>query len=174
MPIRPFALPLLFALGCGSCGSEAVTAGDIPVVGAAEITGRLRAFAGKPLLVNLWATWCPPCVKELPALKEVGAAVRAAGGEVIGLNMNLINEGLNLKEESQLVVRFASRRELDFPIWMWSGDDLAGVFAALGTDDPGGVPLTLAIDAAGKVVTTKIGEATLEEFEAMFDAAQGN
>jgi len=174
MPYRSCALSLLIALGCGSCGGEAVTAGDIPVVNAADIKGRLRAFAGKPLLVNLWATWCPPCVKELPALKEVGASVRAAGGEVIGLNMDLLNEALNLKDEAKRVPRFASRRELDFPIWMWSGDDLAGVYAALGTEDPGGVPLTIAIDAAGNVVATKVGEATLEEFEKMFGAALGN
>lgn len=48
----------------------------------------LADFKGKPLLVNLWATWCPPCVGELPSLDKLQAKLRSRGLKVIAISMD--------------------------------------------------------------------------------------
>ncbi len=46
-----------------------------PDAGTETLAGILRAHPGRPVLVNLWATWCAPCVRELPALDRLAAAL---------------------------------------------------------------------------------------------------
>ena len=162
--------PLLF----GSCSEpEVVDAGDIPVLDAQGVGRELAALEGKPLLVNLWATWCPPCVKEMPALSEVHESVAAAGGEVVGINLDLLDDRYQLKDQAKKIEDFVARRVLPFPVWIWNGEDKAAMFGALGIDDPGGIPVTIAVDAKGKVIDTHVGEADLERLEELFELARG-
>jgi thiol-disulfide isomerase/thioredoxin len=48
----------------------------------------LARFKGKPVLVNLWASWCVPCVKELPSLERLQASLGGKGFEVVAINMD--------------------------------------------------------------------------------------
>jgi thiol-disulfide isomerase/thioredoxin len=57
------------------------------------------------LLVNFWATWCPPCVKELPMLSEFAAQQGAKGIQVVGLAV----------DKSEAVLRFLQRQPCNFP-----------------------------------------------------------
>ena len=52
------------------------------------MTISLKAFAGKPTLVNLWASWCAPCVKELPTLDQAGAAHEAGKLDVVAVSQD--------------------------------------------------------------------------------------
>ncbi len=113
----------------------------------------LRSFAGRPLLLNFWATWCPPCVAELPLLNTFYRAHRDAGWQVLGLAI----------DQPASVQRFLQRQPLDFPIGLAAqgGTELARALGNLG----GGLPFTVIFDAAGKVRHRKIGAASETELQ---------
>ncbi len=68
-----------------------IQAKSVPAVGFADGTGRrhmLREFRGRYVLLNLWATWCSPCVRELPALVTLQASVPKTKLEVVAVNVD--------------------------------------------------------------------------------------
>ncbi len=69
----------------------------------------LSDYRGRVVLVNLWATWCPPCIAELPTLNAFYNEYAGDGFVIIG-----INDG----EEAETVKEFLKRNPLDFPIWL--------------------------------------------------------
>ncbi|MET4579206.1 TlpA family protein disulfide reductase [Ottowia thiooxydans] len=106
----------------------------------------LAQFKGKPLLVNFWATWCPPCVEELPLLNRFYNENKANGWQMVGLAVDKVEP----------VKRFLTQRPLDFPVGMagMEGTDLA---RSLG-NEAGGLPFTVVFGAEGRVVQRKIGQ----------------
>jgi thiol-disulfide isomerase/thioredoxin len=111
----------------------------------------LASLRGRPLVVNFWATWCPPCVKELPELDRFQADHAAHGWQVVGIAI-----------DSPTAVReFLARRPLRFPTGLagLAGTDLT---RQLG-NTAGGLPFTVALDASGRVVQRKLGATTYAE-----------
>lgn len=107
---------------------------------------RMSAYRGQPLLVNFWATWCPPCVEELPMLNAFYRDKRAQGWQVLGLAV----------DQTQAVRQFLQRLPLDFPIAMagLGGTELS---KRLGNNN-GGLPFTVVFNAQGQVAHRKIGQ----------------
>ena len=112
---------------------------------------QLSAFKGRPLLVNFWATWCPPCVKELPMLSEFAAKQGSQGIQVIGLAV----------DKPEAVLRFLQRQPVQFPVAMAMQGGL-GLSRALGNLQ-GGLPFTVLFDDKGQVRQRKIGELSGED-----------
>jgi thiol-disulfide isomerase/thioredoxin len=111
---------------------------------------RLDGFAGRPTVVNLWATWCPPCVREMPVLQQ---AQRAHSD----VHFVFVNQG----EPAERVRSWLSGRGLELRNVLIDGRGQAG--AAF---DQQGLPTTLFFDAEGRLVGRRIGElssATLGE-----------
>ncbi|WP_028605905.1 TlpA family protein disulfide reductase [Ottowia thiooxydans] len=106
----------------------------------------LTPFRGKPLLVNFWATWCPPCVEELPLLNRFYNENKANGWQMVGLAVDKVEP----------VKRFLTQRPLDFPVGMagMEGIDLA---RSLG-NEAGGLPFTVVFGTDGRVLDRKIGQ----------------
>jgi thiol-disulfide isomerase/thioredoxin len=118
----------------------------------------LSAFRGQRLLVNFWATWCPPCVEELPMLNAFHAAQGANGWRVLGLAV----------DQPKAVQTFMQRLPLNFPVGMagFSGVELS---RTLGNPN-GGLPFTVVFDAKNIVQHQKVGkvsEADLAAWAAM-------
>jgi len=67
---------------------------------------RLQDFRGKPLLLNFWATWCPPCIEELPLINAFYVNQKARGWQVIGLAV----------DRPAAVKGFLQKTPLNFPI----------------------------------------------------------
>ena len=106
----------------------------------------LAQWRGKPLLINFWATWCPPCVRELPMLSEFSAKSGEHGVQVVGLAIDKIDA----------VQKFLARQPVLFPVLMASEGGL-GLTRALGNSQ-GGLPFSILVDAGGMVRQRKIGE----------------
>jgi thiol-disulfide isomerase/thioredoxin len=126
---------------------------SVPSLALAALDGtptELAAFRGKPMVVNLWATWCPPCVREMPVLYRAQVSNP-------GVNFVFINQG----ETAQRVAPWLSARGL--PLRNVLLDSKGEALAAF---NQRGLPTTLFFDAEGRLVGTRTGElseATLSE-----------
>lgn len=105
----------------------------------------VQPFQGKPLLINFWATWCPPCVEELPLLNAFFRQNKANGWQVLGMAV----------DRADMVQRFLRQNPVDFPVAMagLGGADLA---RALGNVS-GGLPFTVVVNGAGGIAQRKLG-----------------
>ena len=105
---------------------------------------------GKPLLINFWATWCPPCVKELPEIERF-ARDHATRVRVVGLAIDRLEP----------VQAFLKKLPLSFDIGLagMAGTDLA---RSLG-NSAGALPFSVLLDGSGAVVQRKLGETHYEE-----------
>ena len=106
------------------------------------VTVDLKQFEGKPVVVNLWATWCPPCVREMPVLHEAQA-------QNPKVNFVFINQG----ESAQRVSGWLAARNLPLRNVLL---DTKG--QALGVFKQRGLPTTLFFNAKGRLVDTRTGE----------------
>ncbi|GIX23086.1 MAG: thioredoxin [Caldimonas sp.] len=111
----------------------------------------LRQFAGRPLVVNFWATWCPPCVREMPELDRFYRGHRAQGWQVLGVAI----------DQPQAVREFLLKVPVSFPIAIagFAGTELA---KALGNTS-GALPFTVALNASGEITHRKLGETSYDE-----------
>lgn len=112
----------------------------------------LADYRGQVILVNLWATWCPPCVEELPTLNDFYRDYAAKGFLLVG-----INDG----EELSVVKDYVTRTGLTFPIWL---DPTYLTESAFGTMN---LPSSYVIDRQGQVRLQWIGaisRAMLEKY----------
>lgn len=108
----------------------------------------LASFSGKPLLVNFWATWCPPCIEELPLLDRFYLENKAKSWQVLGLAV----------DQPSAVRSWLQRRPLGFPVAMagFSGTELSKSLGNLS----GGLPFTVVFGASGQLLHRKSGKVT--------------
>lgn len=111
----------------------------------------MAGFRGRPLLVNFWATWCPPCVEELPLINTFYREHAARGWQVLGLAV----------DQAAPVSRFLARLPLDFPVALagFAGTDLA---RSLGNPS-GALPFSVVFAEDGAVLHRKLGKVNAEE-----------
>lgn len=158
------ALLVLFVLGCG--GGPATPAATDPS-GPAEadepvVDFELRTLGGEPfrlsslrgrvVLVNLFATWCQPCIAELPALNDLIAGPEPVEG------LAVVAVDVETEPEAQLPA-FLERVKIDFPVLL--ADD-----AILSGDTPFGpvraIPISFLVDPAGRHVETFVGPTPID------------
>lgn len=115
--------------------------------------GRLAmaSLQGRPLLINFWATWCPPCIEELPLLNDFFVENSATGWQVVGLAVDKV----------AAVRDFMARQALSFPVALagLSGSTLSKSLGNLG----GGLPFTVVLDGAGAIRGRKIGKVSPQD-----------
>ncbi|MEW6346354.1 MAG: TlpA disulfide reductase family protein [Pseudomonadota bacterium] len=118
----------------------------------------LSLFKGHPVVINFWASWCGPCVEEMPALAQLHREYAKKGIEFVGLG---VDSGKNVKT-------FLQKVPVDYPVYVigFGGADLARAFG----NNAGGLPFTVVIDAKGNVRSTKLGQIQPNELRHTLDA----
>ena len=114
---------------------------DTPQAGALS----MQSFRGRPLLLNFWATWCAPCVEELPLINDFYRQNKGKGWQVLGLAVDKLLP----------VQSFLKKMPLDFPVGMAG---LAGAELGRGLGNvAGGLPYSVVVGANGAVLYRKMG-----------------
>jgi thiol-disulfide isomerase/thioredoxin len=108
-------------------------------------------FRGKPLVVNFWATWCVPCVRELPALQRFQREQASEGWRVVALAV----------DQPVPVLEFIARFKLDLTVAMAGVDGLE--WQRLMGNTSGGLPFSLVLDAHGRMRQRRLGESSYED-----------
>ena len=155
-------LLLLLALaGCvgGEPPARVEVGLEAPSYAARDLKGdsvSLALLRGKPVLLNVWATWCLPCKEEIPYLEKLYAEHAARGLQIIGVSIDA--RGDEAKIES-----FASDFRMTYPIWRDPDERVNSRFLAIG------VPSTYLIDRDGILRWKHLG--TLRPTSAGFQEA---
>lgn len=150
-PLRkPMAAALAVGAGAWFAGAALLSAGApgdarLPQLTLLSMDGTnvaLASYEGRPTVVNLWATWCPPCRREMPVLQAA---------QVARPDIHFVF--LNQRESAHQVAAFLGRSGLPLRNVLLDGRGEAG--AALGHRS---LPTTLFFDARGRLVDTRVGE----------------
>lgn len=156
----PLRLPAAAALSTLLCGMvHAASVGDVaPDFSRRDLAGHvlhLGDYRGKLVLLNFWASWCSPCLQEMPAFSAWQQHYGAQGLQVIGVSMD---------DEAAPVRRLLTGHPVSYPIIMGDarlGEAFGGVL---------GLPQSYLIDSQGRIIARFQGEASLASMEAQIKA----
>lgn len=126
--------------GAGGSGPQALIgkpAASFTVPGANGGTGGVREYRGKIVVLNLWASWCPPCRAEMPDLQRLYGTYRGRGVVVLGVDQG---------ESRRQAASFARSLGIEYPILLDRDQQYGRIYAALG------LPTTAIVDRTGTVV----------------------
>ncbi len=122
-----------------------IPAFELPTLDGREVSS--KSYLGRPMVLNFWATWCGPCVKEIPTLKAVH---RDSDAHVVTIAID---------EQGEAIVRpFVEKHGIDYPV-------LIGDVEVFRRYNGTGVPYTLILDASHKIVRTYRGYVSLRSIE---------
>jgi peroxiredoxin len=134
--------------GNGETGTQA------PVFELADLTGKNVAsgeFAGKVVILDFWATWCPPCREEIPHFVQLYSKYRDQGLVIVGLSLDAGG--------AKDVAPFAEEHKINYPMLI-GNDEVAKAYGGVSA-----IPTTFVIDRQGKIVKRFIGFTPPEVFE---------
>jgi len=121
-----------------------------------DLTGQSQPLAnwrGKILVINFWATWCPPCREEIPDFVAVAEANRGKDLAIVGIAL----------DERDLVAQFAQEYKINYPMLL--GGAAGSDFGAQLGNNSQGIPFTAIIDRQGKVAYVAVGAMRRTELE---------
>ncbi len=121
-------------------------------------TVSMQSFRGRPLLLNFWATWCPPCIEEMPLLDAFFKQNSVKGSQVLGLAI----------DQPSAVRAYLGRTPVSYPIGLagFGGTELSKVLGNVS----GGLPFTVVLAADGRLLHRRmgrLGKADLEQWAAL-------
>jgi thiol-disulfide isomerase/thioredoxin len=111
----------------------------------------LQDWSGRPLMVNFWATWCPPCRKEIPLLNQLRTKYSAQRLEVIGVAVDYIDD----------VLAYAKENPISYPLLIGEEDGMAAM-EAFGMKGAG-FPFTFFADSKQRIIGMRLGELHQDE-----------
>lgn len=117
---------------------------------------KLSDYQGQPLIVNFWATWCPPCRKEMPSMERAWQTLQSEGIGMIGINVG---------EDFDTVFGFTAVMDISFPLLLDSDGQVTAEWPIEG------LPTTYILDPQGKMVYRIVGAREWDD-EALLDAVR--
>lgn len=134
--------------GSSPNGEESVMAQDFEVLDQEGNTVRLSDFLGKPIVLNFWASWCPPCIAEMPFFQS---AYESLGDRVVFL---MVNETDGNRETIEKAEAFLEQENLDLPVYFDTKLEAGYVYSVTG------IPVTYFIDKEGVIRSFEQGSLT--------------
>jgi peroxiredoxin len=116
----------------------------------------LKDLKGKVVMVNFWATWCPPCQKEMPDLEALYNLYKDQGFVILALSQD---------DETEKVAPFIAERKITYPIFLDPGQKIGKLF------EVNGIPKSFVYDRQGRLVAQSIDMRTRHQFEEMLAQA---
>lgn len=162
---KPFFLLILLMLPLVAEAETAPLSDPVYAAVFNDLDGQPSALSrlrGKVAVVNFWATWCPPCRKEIPDLVEAHGKYQGSGVEILGI---AVEDGVELVKE------FARVYEITYPLV--TGKDKGIELMQLLGNGSAGLPYTLVLDGRGKVVDSRRGQMSAARLEKALQAALG-
>lgn len=117
----------------------------------------IQEWAGKSLIINFWATWCPPCLREMPLLKTVQAQRQAQNFQIVGIAVDRRDD----------VLAYMKDAGMNYPVLI--GEQEAVEAAEKFGVKSLGLPFTVFTDNRGRLVTVKLGELSAERTNKILD-----
>jgi thiol-disulfide isomerase/thioredoxin len=118
----------------------------------------IRSWPGKSMIVNFWATWCGPCRREIPFLKQLQHDRAKDGFQLVGV-------AVDVRED---VLKYADKIGIDYPLLMGEQDGFEAV-SKFGLESTG-FPFTVFTDKDGRIVATHLGELKPDQAKVILDA----
>ncbi|MHB9151932.1 MAG: TlpA disulfide reductase family protein [Spirochaetales bacterium] len=139
--IKPWYAPKLEKLGFYVFDPPFVFQ-DFKVINLAGAEKARANAKGKIVLLNFWATWCPPCKEEIPSIEALSQAMKGKNFEVFAVNLG---------DDSATVKSFVAEHKLSFPIYLDPKNLLSGTYASQG------IPTTYLLDKDGRFIAGMVG-----------------
>jgi peroxiredoxin len=135
----------------------ATGATQLPAFSLPDVDGQPRhasEWQGKIVIINFWATWCPPCVKEMPLFVRLQEKYGVQGIQFIGVGIDRL----------EAIKAFIKRIGVNYPILVGEQEAVA-LSESLGNKQ-GGLPFTVIIDRSGHIAKYQLGEVSEKYLEA--------
>lgn len=149
-----FAITLLLA----AATIQAQVGEQAPAFSLKDKDGKVfsaESMKGKIIVLNFWATWCPPCRAEIPAFKSVYEKYKGKGVEIVGVSLD--HKGWD-------VIRpFLDQHKINYPVVL-GGADIAKAYGNVRS-----IPTTFIIDRKGKVIDSHVGAMSEEQLVKSFE-----
>jgi thiol-disulfide isomerase/thioredoxin len=113
----------------------------------------MATFQGRPLVINFWATWCAPCIEEMPLIDNFFRQNESKGWQVLGLAI----------DQPSRVRQFLTQFPVSYKIGLagMNGTELGKLLG----NDVGGLPFTVVLNADGQLLQRKLGKLTPEDIK---------
>lgn len=120
-----------------------VTLADFTLTDLQGRTVRLSDLRGRVVFINVWATWCPPCIEEMPTIQKLYDRLHARGLQVLAVSIDALGK--------QVVAPFVQARQWSFPVLLDTQSMIERLYQT------GGVPESFIVDKRGQLVEKVVG-----------------
>jgi thiol-disulfide isomerase/thioredoxin len=113
----------------------------------------MKTLQGRPLVINFWATWCTPCIEEMPLIDAFFRENESKGWQVLGLAI----------DQPSRVRQFLTQFPVNYKIGLagLNGTELGKLLG----NDVGGLPFTVVLNADGQLILSKLGKLTANDIK---------
>lgn len=147
-----------------SAGPAADSGSVAPLIAASlpDLNGKSQALGqwrGRVMVVNFWATWCQPCLEEIPEFVRIQEEHGSRGLQFVGIAIDNVDK----------VREFAAKYKMNYPVLIGESDAIE--LATMAGNKLGGLPFTVLIDRNGQLIGTELGRLNGEKLLAIVEPA---
>lgn len=135
---------------------QALLAQNVEILTFEQLQARMASQKQEVVVYNFWATWCKPCVEEMPAFEKLALDYHAKGVAVVFVS-------IDFKSKHAKVVEFVGQKQLKSEVVLLNAPDYNAWIDKVSTEWSGAIPATLVVKTTGKVNKFHEGSFTYEE-----------